>query len=147
MERQRFEAVHLGKSCGYASSMIYNRTTRRFSRQICSWQDCNHVPKRASTERQRLLHWHLEWYNRNRRQINQNESIGCLNWQKCKGRYRVRLLQLCAHGGSRLWTLHSNKLPYAVPKWRFTRSVVAICPCIHHNKYACNVWLIRLLSL
>jgi len=40
--------------------------------------------------------------------------------------------------------LHSNTPPYAVPKWSLTRSVLAICPCIQHHRYAFNVWLICL---
>ena len=146
-DRQWFEALHLGKSWGYASSMINDRTTGRLSRQICFRQDRNHVPKWASTECQQFLHWYFIWSNLNATQINHNKSIGSLCWQKCKWQYHVRLLQLCAHGGSRLWTLYSNELQYAVPKWRFTQSVIAICPCIHHNKYACNVLLIWLFSI
>jgi hypothetical protein len=147
MERQRFEAFHLGQSWDFASTMIYNRTTGGLSRQICFRQDRNHVLKCASTERQWLLHWYLRYYNQNRTQINHNEPIGSHYWQKCKCQYHVHLLQLCTHGESRLWTLHSNKLQYAVLKWRFTWSVIAICPCIQHHKYACNVWLIWSLSL
>jgi hypothetical protein len=39
----------------------------------------------------------------------------------------------------RLRTLHSNVLHCAAPKSCFTRSVFAICPCIQHHKYPCNV--------
>jgi hypothetical protein len=51
MERQRFEAFHLGKSWGYASTIIHNLTTGRLSRQICLRQDHTHVPN----ERQRSV--------------------------------------------------------------------------------------------
>jgi hypothetical protein len=146
-ERQQFQTFHFGESWGYASTMIYNLTTGRLSRQIWLGQDRNHVPKWESTERQWFLRWHLGYYNRNGTQINHNEPVSSLYWQRCKCRYRVRLLQLSSHGASRLRTLHSNKLRHAVPKWRFTRSVIAICPCIQYHKYACNVWLIWLLSL
>ena len=146
-ERQRSEAFHLAKSRGYATTMIHNHTIGRLSRQICLGQHRNHVPKWASMERQQFSHWHLGLSYRNGMQINHNEPSGSLYWQKCKWRYRVRLLQLSTHGASRLRTLHSNKLHYAVPKWSLTRSVVAIRSCIQLHKYACNVLLIWLFSL
>jgi len=146
-ERQRFEAFYHGKSMGHATTMIYNYTIGRNSRPICLRQDRNHVPKWASMERQRFVRWHLGESDRNGVEINHNEPTGSLCGQQCYWRYRVRLLQLSAHGVSRLRTLHSNKLHYAVPKWIFTRSVVAICPCIQPHKYACNVLLIWLFSL
>jgi len=147
MERQRFEAFHFGKSRGYATRMMNNRTTGRFSRRICLQQDHNNVPTWAATEHQQLLHWNPGLYNQNGMQIYHNEPIGSLYWQQSKCQYRVCLLQLSAHGASPLRSLHSNQLQYAVPKWRFTRSVVALCPCIQHHKYACSVWLIWLFSL
>ena len=147
MECQQFEAFYLAKSRGCATTMIHNRSIGRLSRQICVGQDRNHVPKWASTESQRFLRWHLGWSYRNRTQINHNEPMSSVYWQKCKWRYHIRLLQLSTHGTSRLWTLHSNKLHYAVSKLSFTRSVVAIRSCIQLYKYACNVLLIWLFSL
>ena len=38
-----------------------------------------------------------------------------------------------------LSTLYSNELHCAVPKLSFMRSVISICSCIQHHKYACNV--------
>jgi hypothetical protein len=146
-QRQRLEAFYLGKSTDHATTMIYNRTIGHLSRQICLRQDRNHVPKWASTERQRFVRWLLGSSNWNGAEINHNEPIGSVCRQKCYQQYRVRLLQLSAHGVSRLRTLHSNKLHYAVPKLSFTRSVVAICPCIQLHKYSCNVLLIWLFSL
>jgi hypothetical protein len=147
MECQQFEAFHLGKSRGYATTIIHNRTTSCLSRQICIQKDLNHVLKWASTEHQHFLRWHPGWYNRNGMQIYHNDPIGSVYWQKCNRVYRVRLLQLSDHGGSRLRSLHCNKQQYAVPKSRFTWSVIEISPFIQHQKYACNVWLIWIFSL
>jgi len=146
-ERQWFWAFHLGLSRGYTTTMIYNRAISRLSRQICLLQDRNHVPKWASTERQPFVRWHFGYSKRIRTQINHNKSIGSLYWQRCKWRYGFRLLQFSTHVASRLRTLHSNRLHYAVPKWSFTRSVVGICSCIQLHTYPCNVLLIWLSSL
>jgi hypothetical protein len=45
MEHQRFEALHLGKSGGDASTLIYIGTTGPLSREICLRPDRNLVPK------------------------------------------------------------------------------------------------------
>jgi hypothetical protein len=45
MDRQGFEAFHLGKSRGYAMAMIYARTTGRVSTQLCFQHDRNHLLK------------------------------------------------------------------------------------------------------
>ena len=43
---------------GYETTLINNRTIGCLSRQKCLQQDCYHVPKWASTERQRFLILH-----------------------------------------------------------------------------------------
>jgi len=53
-----------------------------------------------------------------------------------------RVPTVCQQCLWRLRMLHSNELHCVVPKSSFTRSVLAICPCIQLHKYACNVLLI-----
>jgi len=134
MEHQQFEALHLGRSRGYGTTLIHNRTIGCLSRQKCFLQDRYHVPEWASTEPQRSL----------------NNFPSCIldNLTEMERRYPTMNLSpaFVGENGSddiasayynwvptehqqflwRLRMLHSNELHCAVPKSSFTRSVFPI---------------------
>jgi hypothetical protein len=54
-QRQRFEAFHLGKSLGYGTTMIHNRTIGRLAWQICIRHNRNHISNWVSMEHSRSI--------------------------------------------------------------------------------------------